>query len=178
MIDGKRLEAFCALACVCVPWLVACQQGIRTRGPTSTAGQSNGRVWSSWLLGGALVADGIDVDAPFIAQQFQHMGKLALALIGLPIGGYFLGLRALHFRFPVSVPLRAGLAFFLSVLPLLVLESLRTFWLPGCALGLFGFPFRWPPLGHGNPLAAYWSSLGFLVGGLHRARYLKSYGHS
>ena len=98
MIDGKRLEAFCALACVCVPWLVACQQGIRTRGPTSTAGQSNGRVWSSWLLGGALVADGIDVDAPFIAQQFQHMGRLSSALMGLPIGGYFFGPRPLYFR--------------------------------------------------------------------------------
>ena len=41
---------------------------------------------SPWI-GGALVADGIDVDAPFIAQQFQHMGKHPLALIGLPISG-------------------------------------------------------------------------------------------
>ena len=41
-----------------------------------------------------------------------------------------------------------------------------------------GLAFGWPPLGHGNPLAAYWSSLGFLVGGLHRARYPKSYQRS
>ena len=33
---GLWLSAYSALAHVCIPWLVACQQGIRMRGPTST----------------------------------------------------------------------------------------------------------------------------------------------
>ena len=98
---------------------------------------------ASWWIGGALVADGVDADAPFIAQPFQHMGKLALALKGLPIGGYFLGPRALHIRFPVGVPLQVRRA---CVFPVSVAnsgsESAAHLLAPGCALGLFGFPFR------------------------------------
>ena len=98
---------------------------------------ANGPV-GSWLLGGLVE----DVD-----EQFQHTGKLSLALRGLPFYGYFFGLCALHMclsglcHFWSSGLALSGLLPFLVPVWCVPSGPLVPHWPP------LGFPFRWSPLG-------------------------------
>ena len=117
----------------------------------------DGPPYDSWWIGGT-VDDGI-------SHSSGSMGGLAPALLGLPIGGYFLGPRALHFAFPVSLPLlsRRARAF----------RLLCHFWSGGSAPPEAPWQLTVAPRvslqvvsARCGPWQLKWCSLGFLLSGL------------